>query len=121
MKLASLDSTAIPKQIEQLQIDALPVGSTVPVDLSAKEVSYRDEIAYRLKMALKLPDYGEVKIKLTLDRSGKVASVQSVHAESTKNKQYIEKTVPSLIFPPFGTNFAQAAQYTFMITLNNDH
>lgn len=120
-KIVSLDSTSIPQQIGQLQIDALPVGNTVSTELSTKEINYRDEIAYRLRSALKLPDYGEIKIKLTLDRTGKVTQVQTLKAESNQNKQYIEKTVPSLIFPPFGSNFAEASHYTFLITLNNAH
>ncbi|MBA3720880.1 MAG: hypothetical protein H0W88_00590 [Parachlamydiaceae bacterium] len=120
-KIASLDSTSIPKQLENLQIDALPVGTNTPVELSVKEANYRDEVAYRLKSALRLPDYGSVKIKLTLDRSGRVASVSIVSSESSKNKQYVERTLPSMIFTPFGSRFGDAAQYTFMITLNNDH
>lgn len=118
-KLVNLDQTEIPKQIEKLQIDALPTGTAGSVELSSKEMNYRDEMAYRLQLALKLPEYGEIKIKLTVERSGKVAQVQIVTSESPKNRQYIEKTVPSLIFPAFGNNFAHSSQYTFLITLNN--
>lgn len=117
---AGLEATNIPKQLENLQIDALPTGTSIPVEFSAKEASYRDEVAARLKLGLRLPDYGAVKIKLTLERSGKVASVQIVSSESSKNRQYIEKTLPTLKFPPFGSHFADASQYTFMVTLNND-
>lgn len=117
---STLDTTDIPKQLANLQIDALPTGTTVPVEFSAKEASYRDEVAGRLKLGLRLPDYGAVKIKLTLDRAGKVTDVQIVSSESSKNRQYVEKTLPTLKFPPFGSHFADASQYTFMVTLNND-
>lgn len=119
-KISSFAETAIPGQLENLQIDALPVGSGVSAELSAKEISYRDEVAVRLKSALKLPDYGKVKLKLTLNRSGKVATVVIVNSENVQNKEYIEKTVPKLIFPPFGTRFGDASQFTFMVSLNND-
>lgn len=118
-KIASIDATSIPKQLENLQIDALPVGTALGGELNAKEISYRDEVAYRLKVALRLPDYGAIKLKLTLLRSGKVASVEIINSESEKNKQYIERTVPTLIFTPFGSRFDNAAQYTFLISLNN--
>lgn len=108
-----------PAAITSLQIDAMPEGGSGQ-KLSDYEVSYRDELAGRLKLLLKLPEYGEVKIKLILDRSGKVAKVVVVSAESAANRKYIEKTVPTLTFSAFGSNFDQAAQYTFSITLTND-
>lgn len=114
------NDASLPKAIGSLQIDALPVGSAMGTELSAKEMDYRDEVAYRLKLALRLPDYGSVKIKLTLDRSGKVSTVQTVSSESKKNQQYVENNVPSLVFPSFGVQFAGLSQYTFLVTLNND-
>ncbi|CUI17812.1 tolA protein of Tol-Pal system [Candidatus Protochlamydia naegleriophila] len=116
----ALESSSIPRQIESLQIDALPTGST-PAQLNAREISYRDEVAQRLKLNLRLPDHGSVKVKLTLDRSGKVSQVTIVASESQKNKQYIEKTLPTLFFPSFGNQFEGASQYTFLVTLNNDY
>lgn len=108
----------IPKAIESLQIDTLFLGDTVT--LTTREVSYRDEIAHRLKLGLRLPDYGEVKIKLTLERSGKVSNLQIVSSKNQKNKQYIEKTLPTLTFAGFGDNFKGLDQYTFTICLNNE-
>lgn len=118
-KSVSLETTSIPKQLESLQIDAIPAGTNTPAELNAKEIDYRDGIAYRLKLALKLPEYGAVQIKLTLERSGQMIQVQFTHSESSKNKQYLEKMLPTLVFPPFENNFADLAQYTFLITLNN--
>lgn len=59
-------------------------------------------------------------MNLTLNRSGKVAKVAIISAESIVNSKYIEKTLPELSFPAFGTNFAAASEYTFMITLSNE-
>lgn len=119
-KTSDLSSTLLPQTISSLQIDALPSMEGSGGELSAKEITYRDEVAYRLKAFLKLPENGQVKIKLTLDRSGKVASVTIINSESTKNRQYVEKTLPTTSFPPFGNRFGQVQQYSFMITLKND-
>lgn len=119
-KISSLDDTTIPKQLANLQIDALAVGTGVSVELGAREISYRDEVAYRIKTALRLPDNNEVKLKLILNRNGRVASVHVIASGSAKNKEYIDKTVPTLIFPDFGNRFRDAAQSTFLITLNKD-
>ncbi len=116
---ADIAQAEVPKAIGSLQIDAFTTGE--PVVLTTKETSYRDEIAHRLKLGLRLPEYGEVKIKLTIERSGKVAQVQIVSSKNTKNKQYVEKTVPTLTFPSFGDNFNGSQQYTFVICLNNEY
>lgn len=119
-----LATTPLPKEVSHLQIDALPIGEIGSVaqagEWGVKEVSYRDEIVYRVKAALKFPDYGTVKIKLTLDRTGKVVKVETMQSESAKNKTYLERTLPTLQFPAFGQQFSGAAQYTFLITLHND-
>lgn len=114
---ASLTST--PSAITQLQIDALPTAKGAPA-LGYKEMSYRDELAGRLKLLLRLPEYGEIKINLTLNRSGKVMKLAIASAESAANRKYIEKTLPTLSFPAFGANFESSSEYTFAITLSNE-
>jgi colicin import membrane protein len=111
--------TAVSSIPISLHIDAMPAVAGAP-ELSFKEVAYRDELAGRLKLFLKLPEYGDVKVKLTLERSGKVVKVVVDSAESATNKKYIEKTLPTVSFPPFGSNFGSDAQYTFSITLSNE-
>lgn len=117
-KGSEISNTVTPEAITSLQIDALPSSNAAP--LSEREVSYRDELAGRLKLLLRLPEYGEVKIKLTLEKSGKIAKVVVVNSESSANKKYIEKTLPTLTFPAFGNRFENAEQYTFSITLSNE-
>lgn len=117
--ISNNDFAPSPKAISGLQIDNFPNDNSRH-QLSGKEASYRDELASRLKLLLKLPEYGEVKIKLTLDRSGKVATVIVLSAASTANRKYIEQKLQTLIFPAFGANFDQLTYYTFTITLCND-
>jgi colicin import membrane protein len=107
-----------PKSITSLEIDALWHASGP--QLSDKEMSYIEEISGRMKLQLRMPQYGEVKIKLTLNRTGKVAKVFVLSAESNENKKYIEKTVPGLNFPPFGSQLGNVDEYTFTITLRNE-
>lgn len=119
-RLGAMSSTSakLPAMIENLHVEAAVLGDVSR--LSKQEVSYYDELASRLKLLLRLPEYGEVKIKLTLERSGKFVKVMIVSAESSGNKKYVEKTIPTLTFPSFGSNFDEAAQYTFVISLSNE-
>ncbi|HRD55110.1 MAG TPA: hypothetical protein PLC42_01805 [Parachlamydiaceae bacterium] len=81
------------------------------------QLGYRDELASRLQSLLKFPEKGEVKIKLTLERSGKVLKLLIDSFESKKNRDYIEKTVKNLDFPSFQGDFNEFSEYTFSITL----
>ncbi|MBA3815159.1 MAG: hypothetical protein H0X29_01295 [Parachlamydiaceae bacterium] len=108
-----------PGAITSLQIDSFS-SQGKPQQLSSPEAAYRDELASRLKLLLKLPEYGEVKIKLILERSGKVSKIIVVSTASVANRKYIEKTLQTITFPPFGANFDQSPQFTFSITLCND-
>jgi colicin import membrane protein len=102
------------------QLKLAPVAIDEIAGWSVGEVSYRDELAERLKLQLVLPEYGSVKLKLTLQRSGEVIRIAILSADSRRNRDYVEKRVPSLQFPPFGNQFSQEPEHTFTITLNND-
>ncbi len=108
---------AVPNAIMSLQIDDLPDHSGPK--LNDQEMRYRDELVGRLKLQLRLPEVGDVKVKLTLERSGKVAKVVIVSAESAVNRKYLEKELPLITFQAFGS-FSSDAQYTFALTLSND-
>lgn len=115
------DAAPVPKELTQLHVDAILLEDSGNQEKwSAFEVSYRDEIAFRLKKGLRLPDYGSVKIKITLDRMGKVLKVETLRCENAKNKAYAETTIPSLVFPPFGQRFSELSQNTFAFVLEND-
>lgn len=118
-KRASVSLTNVPQAITSLHVDNIAIAGNTST-MSAQELSYRDELAGRLKLLLKLPEVGEVKLKLTLDSSGKVNKVVVIGSESTANKAYIEKTLPTLTFPAFGTNFGSEDKHTFSITLSNE-
>ncbi len=107
-----------PAAITSLQIDALPEGDAAP--LSPGEKSYRDELASRLKLMLKLPEHGDVQLKLTLNRTGKALNIVILKSASIVNRSYVEKTLPGLKFPPFGNQFENMSEYTFIIQLSNE-
>lgn len=117
----NIEMAPLPKELGLLQVDAfLTENDGKGGAWGLQEVSYSDEVAYRLKVSLRLPDYGSVKIKLTLERSGKVVKLETVQTQSQKNKAYVESKVPTILFPPFGQRFSSDKENTFTITLQND-
>lgn len=117
-KAGSSSGVTNPRTIGTLQIDAR--FNDDGGELTYQEKGYHEELATRLKLLLRLPDYGEVKVKLTLDRSGRFSNVIILSSESDKNRKYIEKTLPALTYPGFGKNFGDLPQHTFVIILSNE-
>ncbi len=114
----SFASTTLPGRIDNLQVETFREEAAEP--LTSQEITYYDELASRLKLLLRLPEFGEVKIRLTLTRAGRFVKVSIVRAESNANRKYIEKTLPTVKYPSFGNNFSQMNEYTFVIALSNE-
>ncbi len=85
------------------------------------EAKYEEELVSYLEALLSFPEDGEVKVKLTLNRSGSVQKVEIVKASSTKNRNYIENSLASCSFPAFGTHFKGEASHTFTLNLTSDN
>lgn len=78
------------------------------------EPSYEESLVAHLHQSLNLPEYGEVKIQLTLHKNGSVAKLVVLKAESLKNKTYLEKNLPLLKFPHL------EKEETFVFTFCNE-
>ena len=98
-----------PAAIEVLRIDALDIERNV------SDLSYAETLVTHLKQTLNLPDYGEVKIQLTLGRDGSVEKLVIVKSESDKNKRYLEDHLPRLKFPNLNKD-----THTFVLTFCNE-
>lgn len=84
-----------------------------------EDAGYQEELAERLRMLLRLPIDGQVKIKLTLNRQGKFITLAILDSDNKLNSEYVEKEVPKISFPPFSRQFKDYEQYTFPITLKS--
>lgn len=104
--------------IDKLHIDALPLEHSK--EWSMQEIRYQDELASRLQLFLKLPEKGDIKLKLTLQRSGKVEKVEILSSQSAANRKYVEDKLPTLSLPGFGSHFGTAPTYAFTILLQSE-
>lgn len=111
---SSLEGINTPKTIEHFQseLSFTDVGG----DFTAKELAYRDELATRLRLHLKLPEYGDVKIELKVERSGKIGHFKILSYQSTLNAEYIKKNLPKVTLP----SFKEAESYDFTIVMRNE-
>lgn len=95
-------------------------GANVKSDAGQTAPGYRDELVSRLQMMLRLPERGDVRIKLTRSKNGKFVKGEIIDANSAVNRKYVEKSLPTIQFPPFGRELGSAAESTFNITLSSE-
>lgn len=101
--------------------------STTPIQLQIDLISaefsdsdYPNEMTAHLHNCLHLPEFGEVKIQLTLRQDGSVAKLVVLRSESERNKRYLESSLPKLQFPSFTGSFAKKKDHTFILTFCNE-
>lgn len=99
----------------QLHIDSTETGSSADADSD-----YPNLMIGYLHQSLHLPEFGEVKIQLTLRQDGSVAKLVVLNTESDKNKRYLEGSLPRLHFPSFSGSFAKKTEHTFVLTFCNE-
>lgn len=66
---------------------------------AAATLTFEEQLINYLHETLHLPEVGEVKIELTLQKNGMVEKLVVLYAESLKNKAYLEKNLPLLKLP----------------------
>ena len=122
-KLANVKTTSMASVVK-----SVPIVSVISSDASESSdqngdfqtrESYAKALGDRLRKFLQLPDYGNVKIELTINRMGVVTRVKILQHESEANRQYVETSLPKLKFPPLLNHFAGESEHTFALTLSN--
>jgi hypothetical protein len=98
----------IPKTI-QPKAEVITESPATPADPTSSEIV----IAF-LQDALQLPEYGEVRAKIEIDSFGHVVNLEFLEAKSVKNKEFLQKQLPDLLFPCLN-----GSTQTFTITFRN--
>lgn len=111
------DKPAINKKASSATPIALQIDSMAEEGI---ESSYTDTLIGHLHASLSLPDYGEVKIQLSLRQDGTVVKVVVLKAKNEKNRQYLESNLPRLRFPRFDGAWANKKEHTFVLTFCNE-
>ena len=93
--LDSMTSAPVPSVKQEIAIPhvhiQLPPEEIVPVAA--------EQIAFFLREALQLPEYGEVKAHLVINRFGKLEALEILETKSEKNGQFLTNRLPELQFP----------------------
>lgn len=99
-----------------------PSAPTLHIDRIEEATSsdYAQTITHYLHQSLHLPDFGEVKIQLTLQQDGHIVKLVVLEAENERNKKYLEEMLPYLRLPPFVGSMAKQKECTLILTFCNE-
>lgn len=110
---SSTENLSIPKPISFLSIENTDIRHTQ----SLEHLNYSGLLIQFLEDRLVLPERGEVKLKLALNKEGKIVSLEIIKAESVKNMEYLKNTLPQLSLPCFNTGVSEMdCSYTIRFT-----
>ncbi len=96
-----------------------PAKAPAPV-VAVDPAPYREELAERLALMLRLPEFGAVRVSLTLGKLGEVRNIEILNEANAKNRAYVIEELQNSTFPPLGRFFPKEEEHTFCLTLNND-
>lgn len=75
------------------------IQSKAKIALSKIDPTYGELLIAYLQNELDLPEYGEVKVKIEIDRFGTLVDCEIVEAKSRKNAEFLKNRLPELAFP----------------------
>jgi outer membrane biosynthesis protein TonB len=117
-QLTQLRATPAPKAAQEA-LAALPVLQIAPLQTKSVDVSYEEDLVTRLRTLLRLPEYGQVKVRLVVRRDGTISSVEILSAESAVNRSYVETHLPRCKLADFGRRFGEESERPFTVVLSN--
>lgn len=81
--------------------------------------NYGEFLIAFLQNTLDLPEYGEVKAQIEIDRFGQLVSCKILQTKSSKNAEFIKNQLPELTFPCLNDFGILENTRTFTITFRN--
>ena len=103
-------SLLLPSKIEVKKESAPPLNL---------EPTYQEYLIAYLQSVLDLPEYGDVRAKVEIDRFGRLIDCEILEAKSRKNGEFLKNQLPALTFPCLNDFGISDATETFTITFRN--
>jgi hypothetical protein len=99
----------IPKKIESKPTETAAIAPP----------NYAEFLIGYLQEALILPERGDVRVKLVIDRFGKLLDCEILETKSAKNGEFLKNRLPELAFPCLNDFDIFEATQTFTIAFRN--
>lgn len=116
--LAKIDEKGYSKPRLKLDVPQIQDSSEMALPFPSEEVGPmgpEETLVSYLHSSLNLPEFGEVKIQVTVNKDGSIDKLVVLEAESKKNKAYLEQHLPLLKLP-----ITLEKEKTFTLTFCNE-
>lgn len=126
-KIAKLDQT--PSSSKSPQAKIAEKAPAIPAQITFSDVteqffdtdsSYTEILISFLHQNLHLPDFGEVKMQITIGTDGLVKKCIVLSAESEKNKKYLQERLTQLRFPSLSNTKKEDKEQSLTLTFCHD-
>ncbi len=84
-----------------------------------EELTYGAFLVGYLQNTLDLPERGDVKLKMEIDRFGRLIDCEVLETRSEKNAEFLKNRLPELSFPCLNDFDILETAQTFTITFRN--
>lgn len=117
----SLNFSESPKQKRDVFVPSHLQASSIEESTQTckKTRLYIASFMQTLQTKLDLPERGAVKIRLSIDPTGKITSFELLDAQSTKNADWLKKQLPQLQLPCFNEFGIAEPTVVFTVTFHN--
>ncbi|MES2273380.1 MAG: hypothetical protein V4487_04245 [Chlamydiota bacterium] len=88
-------------------------------DMPPSGATYSEILIAYLQNVLDLPEYGEVRARIEIDRAGAILDCAILESKNVRNSEFLKKRLPELAFPCFNDFGISDATLTFTITFRN--
>lgn len=118
-KIRSTADIAIPKSIDS-SFSKETIEHSQESDAIDELNNYSEFLVAYLQQQLHLPDFGEVKVEISVRQDGAIEKYVVLKTESEKNRKYLEERLPVLRFPEFKGKGLSKSRQTFVLTFCNE-
>lgn len=101
------------------RVSPLKGVASLAVESNFSDRGYIDELVERLQLLLKLPEYGEVTVQVTLDPLGSIVDFHIQSSKSLINQKYVQEKLPHLQLPKFSGELYGEKEHTFILVLHH--
>lgn len=119
--LSSLEITGLKSKIKQNgsgnfsgKVNASLYGG------SSSEAEFKGVLIDFFKRELKLPDYGDVKIKMKINESGNISDISVLSSKNKKNEEYLKSTLLKMSIPWLNKYLSKRDEVDITVCFTND-
>jgi outer membrane biosynthesis protein TonB len=116
---ASTDKLHVPK-LGELTAATIDIEEMSQMGEKESNAGFQNVLIDHFRKNLSLPEYGEVKVKLTLNADGTIVDVDVLSSKNKKNEEYLKNTLPNLTFPWFNLYLPNEKKLVLTISFLNE-